>query len=236
MKSEERRDSVWAEETHPKRGGALYFTSLALSCFWKRGPAFYSALGWPTYVGGPDDGQLGLCVDIVVDGEWSQHLWKGQWRLQRRNETSEALKDKVGFVRWQVYSRKGKPRKKQHSYINVKIYMCTPISSKFKKKQKIKVPWGFAYLRYTGLYKCSFICVFGTNSIARGSSPPGSAHLAKRQYKDAQTCPRFLILPGFVPLAQAGKVVWELSDRSGMKVSISLSWGNRGGGGGSSSK
>ena len=44
-------------------------------------------------------------------------------------------------------------------------------------------------------------------------------------YTDEKTCLWFTFLPGFVALLQTRKVVWELSNQSGMKVStFSEAW------------
>lgn len=46
-------------------------------------------------------------------------------------------------------------------------------------------------------------------------------------HKDENTCPWFRFLPCLEPLPQTEKVVWELSNRSGMNVSTCSAWESR---------
>lgn len=102
------------------------------------------------------------------------------------------------------HKREGKVGKLQQVLQVCRLYMCAFLSSvKLKKKKKLH-------------RDC--VCILGTNSTSP-SSKAGRAESSKKCTKMNKTCLWFRFSPGFVALLQTGKVVWELSDRSGMKLS-----------------
>lgn len=93
--------------------------------------------------------------------------------------------------------------------------MCTFISSKFKKTLcTSQISW-FIKIYLCTRHKPHFL----------GKLTLWQSRFGAKMYRGTNMPWVFRCLPAFVPLPQTGKVVWELSNRSGMKLStFSATW------------